>query len=100
MDAKTKAIVSHIPLIGWVIAFVLNNKQKEDLASFYIRQNLGLMLASLVVKLIPFPFVVINDLLLLPIFVLWLMSLISSIQGTKTPSPFVGGLFQEWFKTL
>jgi len=39
MDGKTTAIVSHITLIGWIIAFVTNNDKKDPLASFYIRQN-------------------------------------------------------------
>jgi hypothetical protein len=42
MDAKTKAIVSHLFVIGWIIALILNSSKKEELASYYIRQNLGI----------------------------------------------------------
>jgi hypothetical protein len=31
MDAKTKAIIAHIPYIGWIIALVINMSQKEFL---------------------------------------------------------------------
>lgn len=46
MDAKTKAIVAHLTPIGWIIALVINMGQKEEMASYYIRQTLGLYLAS------------------------------------------------------
>ena len=44
MDGKTKAIVAHITLIGWIIALVLNSQQKDEYASFYIRQMLELII--------------------------------------------------------
>jgi uncharacterized membrane protein len=34
------------------------------------------------------------------LFVFWLMSLIWSITDVMKPVPFVGGMFQDWFKSL
>lgn len=42
MDGKTKAIVAHITWIGWIIALILNSSEKDEIASFFIRQLLGL----------------------------------------------------------
>ena len=43
MDDKTKSIVAHLTLIGWVIALILNQQDKGPNTSYYLRQNLGLM---------------------------------------------------------
>ena len=44
MDAKMKAIISHLFGIGWIIALILNMNNKEEYASYYIRQNLGIII--------------------------------------------------------
>ena len=56
MDAKTKAIVSHLFVIGWIIALIVNSNKKEELASYYIRQNLGFIIVWLgltILRVIP-----------------------------------------------
>jgi hypothetical protein len=103
MDAKTKAIVSHIFFIGWVIALVINMNQKEEYASYYIRQNLGLMIVGFVLsvfQIIPFLGWIIAWIGYILIFVFWLMSLIWSITDVMKPVPVLGDKFQEWFKSL
>lgn len=96
MDGKTTAIIAHITLIGWIIAIVINSNNKNEFASYYIRQLLGLFLAGLILGWIP----IIGWLLSIGIFVLWLISLIGAIQGEKKEAPLVGHYFQEWFKSL
>jgi uncharacterized membrane protein len=96
MDGKTKAIVAHIYWIGWIIALVLNSSEKDEFASFYIRQLLGLFLLSLILMFIP----IIGWILNIVVFVFWILSLIGSIQGEKKETPVVGKYFQEWFKSL
>lgn len=96
MDGKTNAIISHLFLIGWVIALVINSNEKDEFASYYIRQNLGLMIAGAILVLIP----VVGWILSIAIFVFWIMSLIGAAQGEKKETPIVGKYFQDWFKTL
>lgn len=43
-ESKTVAIISHITIIGWIIAVVMNSNKKTEFASFYIRQTLLLNL--------------------------------------------------------
>ena len=92
MDGKTKAIVAHITLIGWSIALVLNRQEKDEFASYYIRQLLGLYLLGLILSLIP----LIGWVLSIVVFVLWIMSLIGSIQGVKKVSSIVCKYFEDW----
>jgi len=96
MDGKTKAIVAHLTWIGWIIALVLNSNEKDEFASFYIRQNLGLMLAGTILTFIP----VVGWILAIVVFVFWIISLIASIQGEKKETPYLGAYFQDWFKML
>ncbi len=96
MDGKTKAIVAHITLIGWVIALVLNNGEKDEFASYYIRQTLGIMLLGIILCIIP----VLNIVGGILAFVLWLLSLLGAINGEKKETPVVGKYFQDWFKSL
>ena len=102
MDAKTKAIVSHIFFIGWIIALVLNMNNKEEYASYYIRQNLGFIICWIAVSIfmgIP----VVNFIAWIGYFIIgifWLMSLIWSITDVMKPVPFLGDKFQEWFKSF
>ncbi|NOR73815.1 MAG: hypothetical protein GQ525_01515 [Draconibacterium sp.] len=102
MDGKTKAIVAHIFWIGWIISLVVNMKDKDEIASFYIRQLLGIYLFSLVVTILA-SFVnmpMLSTLGGIVTLVFWVLSLISAIQGEKKEVPVVGNYFQEWFKTM
>lgn len=95
-DGKNIALIAHLTLIGWIIALVMNNTTKSEFGSFYIRQVLGLGLCILVLSFIPF----LKWILGLGIFVLWVMSLISALNGEKKLTPILGAHFQEWFKSL
>jgi uncharacterized membrane protein len=95
MDGKTKAIVAHLTLIGWIIALVLNSQEKDEFASFYIRQMLGLLILSFV-TIIP----KIGLFLWLAVAVLWVISLIGAASGEKKLVPLLGEQFQDWFKGI
>ncbi|MFV0590032.1 MAG: hypothetical protein ACK5M7_01490 [Draconibacterium sp.] len=96
MDGKTKAIVAHITWIGWVIALVVNSSEKDEIASFYIRQLLGLYLFSIVISFIP----IVNIFGWILTLIFWIISLIGAINGEQKLIPLVGKLFQDWFKGL
>ena len=98
MDPKTRGIVAYITLIGWIVAIVTNNP-KDEVASFHIRQMLGIMcfaMASLFLSWIP----LLGLLVSLAAFVLWLIGFIGALSGEQKEVPFLGEYFQKWFKTL
>ena len=102
MDDKTKSIVAHLTIIGWVIALVLNQQEKGPNTSFYLRQMLGLtivaILGSLVFTFIPVP--LLSTAWSILMLILWVISLISAVGGTQKPLPVVGEMFQQWFKGI
>lgn len=100
MNGKTIAIVSHLTLIGWIIAFVVNRDKKDPLASFYNRQVLGIFILGLAFSILS---TIIGKIALigsLAVFVLWIISIINAAGEKMAPLPVVGPLFQDWFKSL
>lgn len=106
-DAKTIAIIAHITFIGLIIAFVMNGRDKSKLASFYIRQMLGFFILgialsvvmTIIFKIIPF-LSFISIFVWIGLLILWIMSLISSINEEEKEMPLVGSYFQDWFKSI
>lgn len=95
-DGKTIAIIAHMTIIGWIIALIMNNNNKNAYASFYIRQSLGIMLGIIIFSFVP----VIGWFVNIGFFVLWVISLIGSLSGELKHIPFLGNQFQEWFNSL
>ena len=95
-SGKNVAIIAHITIIGWVVALIMNNQNRTEIGSFYIRQVLGIGLLGLVVSWIP----LINIIGWIFVVILWIMSLMSAINGTQKPIFLLGTQFQEWFKSL
>ena len=97
-ESKTRAIIAHITLIGWVIALVQNNNNKSEFASFYIRQMLGLLILSLAGSVLAIIFI--GFLLHIAALVFWIMSIVAVTKKEMTPTPIVGKYFQDWFKSM
>lgn len=95
MDGKTKAIVAHIFLIGWIISFVINMGEKDEIASFYLRQTLVLHLVIILGWIPGF-----GNILAVAAFVFLVISLLSAVQNDKKEIPWIGKYFQEWFKAF
>lgn len=95
-QGKLKAIIAHFTFIGWIVAVIMNSNRKDDYASFYIRQMLGLLLLLVVGSIIP----IVKYFIGVVIFVAWILSLISAISDKKVVTPVVGHYFQDWFSGL
>ena len=95
MDGRTKAIVAHIFLVGWIIAYLINMNDRDEFTNYYLRQTLLLHLV-LAVGWIP----VFGNILALAAFVFLIISVLSAIQNEQKELPFVGKYFQEWFQAL
>lgn len=100
---KVIGIVSYITVIGLIVAFILNQNDRDPFPSFHIRQSLGIFITGVgvsflsIVPLIGWVLAVIGSLLVL---VMWLMGLISAIGGEMKPVPVLGDKFEEWFQTI
>ena len=100
-EDKTAAIISYFWWVGLLIAFIMNNNRKSHLTSFHIRQSIGLSLISFVLGIFSrYGIELFANILFLGLFVLWVIGLLSAIKGEAKPIPFVGDLFQDWFKSI
>lgn len=101
-EGKTIAIISYITFIGTIIAFVMNNDKHNSFAAFHIRQMIGLSIFSLANTFIigRYASYSVTGLVGLALFVLWIIGFIGAIQGEEKRVPFVGDLFQDWFKNI
>ena len=110
MDGKTIAIISYLTLIGWIIAFVMYSSNKSQLAIYHIRQSLALFIlgvicyiVQLIFLFIPFIGWLISILMILVyigIFILWILGLISAINGEEKHVPVIGAKAQEILKGI
>ncbi len=98
---KTTAIIAYLALIGWIIAFILNNKDKNALASYHIRQSLGIILMYVAVSiLIRLTGIEILWLLYLGVLILVIIGIMNASNEEEKPLPIFGEYFQDWFKGL
>lgn len=92
-DDKTTAIVAYLTNIGFLIAIMMHGKKKTAFGAYHLRQMAGLCLCSIGCA-IPF----LGWFIVLPfLFVMWIMALISAINGQTKPVPVIGEMIQKWF---
>ena len=101
-NPKVISIISYLAIVGWLLAYILND-QKSPLASFHLRQSLGIYLVFLVSSmLIWFP--IIGWLMGVIGFVLgislWILGIMSAFREETDEVPILGNKFQEWFAGL
>lgn len=93
---KNVAIIAHITIIGYIIALIMHSNNKSEIGAFYLRQLLGLWVATMILGFIP-----IIGCFALPVGILFvILSLIPAINGEMKPVFGVGELFQDWFKGI
>lgn len=101
-NGKTVAIISYIFLIGWIIALIMNNNNRTALASYHVRQALGIMCVGAVLVILSgfLGFGFLSRIIQLLALAFWIIGLISAVQGEMKPVPLLGEKFQEWFKGI
>lgn len=102
-EGKTMAMVAYITIFGLIIAFIINNDKKNPFTAFHIRQSLGLGLLGVslsIASYIPFLGWLISMVGSLLLIALWVMGLISAVNGERKPVPVIGEKFQEWLKSI
>lgn len=109
MDAKTISWVSYLTIIGWIIAFVQygNTNPKSSLATFHLRQSFGIVVTSfalyfgLMILSFAVPFLsLLFTVVWLVVLVLWILGLISALNGEEKPVPVLGPMYQQWFQFI
>ena len=111
-EDRTAAILSYITILGFIVAIVIHSGKKTAIGAFHLRQVLGFIIigvavgAAAAVSAVMMAFIpVIGPILAFMVWAglwlgglaLWLIGLISAIQGKQTPVPLIGPAIQKWF---
>jgi uncharacterized membrane protein len=106
-EDTTVALLSYITIIGFVIAIVMHSSKKTALGAYHLRQTLGLIITAfvswipcIIISMIPVVNLImflLGPAIMIGLFVLWVMGLISAINGQQKPLPVVGEHYQKWF---
>jgi len=109
---KTVAILSYITLIGFIIAIVMHNdeRNKSELGAFHLRQAIGLFCTAIAMSIAQVIFLVIPiigwlisgalSLCMIALFIFWILGLVSAINQEKKEVPIIGGFIQDLFKGI
>ncbi|KAA1246144.1 hypothetical protein [Aquimarina sp. RZ0] len=101
-QGKTTAIVAYITIIGTIIAFFMNQDNKNTFANFHIRQALGIHIAFYLLGALVsmFDSWLISSAFYIFIFVLFAFGLITATKEEEKPVPILGTYFQQWFNFI
>jgi len=89
--ATLVAVISYFTLIGWVVGMVIYDKHQSSLASFHLRQSLGLIITGAILSLIPLVGWILN----LGVLIAWAMGLYYAIKGQENTIPLLGNFYQQ-----
>jgi uncharacterized membrane protein len=101
-QGKTAAIISYILIVGPLIAISINSEDKNEYASFHIRQGLGLTLTFITLGLTisHFESIMVAAPMWIFISVLTIYGIFTAARGETKPLPLLGNFFQKWLKFL
>lgn len=101
-EGKGAAIISYILIVGVLISLSMNSENKNQYASFHIRQGLGLTLTFIVlgVSISSFESIFVAAPMWIFVSVLTIYGIFTAARGETTPLPLLGKLFQKVFKSI
>ena len=90
-ESKGWAFVGTLPIIGFILVWLINKKDKY--AMFYGKQGLALGIVQIVISIaltilvITIPLIPIWHIV---VFILWIISVFNALSGRMKPTPLVG----------
>lgn len=101
-DGKILALVAHFPVLGTVIAWIINLSKKNEFISFYVRQMIGYQILTFLAEGIIASIFggFIAWILGVALFIFWVLSIFGAFTGELKLMPIVGAYFQKIFRSL
>ncbi len=96
MENKSRlwSIVSYITWVGWIVAFLLHDKQ-DSLSHHHVNQSLLINIietVGLALTRLGGVFAFAGYLIQIGAFVLWVMGIVRAIRQSEEPLPVIGGI--------
>jgi len=98
-QGKNAAIVAYLTIIGTIIAFYMNQENKNKFTNFHIRQGFGINISFYLMGafVTMFDSWIISSAFYIFILVLWSYGLITALREEQKATPILGPYFQKWF---
>ena len=90
--ATLVSVISYFTLIGWVVAIVIYDNHQSSLASFHLRQSLGLIITGSLLSFVP----LVGWLLSIAVIFAWFIGIYAAIKGKEIKVPVLGNVYQEY----
>lgn len=97
---KTISVLAYIPIIGWIIALILNSDKpagEKVYNAFHLRQGLGLSIASILYSFVKEIFIWIyfigplaHKIIVIAFIGLVIFGILNAIKGRETKLPIIG----------
>ena len=101
IPGKKKAIITYLTFVGFLIAASMNSNQKDNFATWHIKNMFGIMVIWIVSWAIQFNInLLVGDVLQIVSVLMLLYSLVMAILNKKQSIPLLSEKFQEWFTFL
>lgn len=98
---KSTALIAYAPFVGFLIAFFINQDEKNEFATWHIKNMFGLFILFLVSLIIQSQVnITAGDIMWLVCFLLWLYCGAMAYYNKEKGIPFLSEQFQKWFKFL
>ena len=98
MDKKTQSIVAYITLIGFIIALLQYNKEKDPAVRFHLKQSLGVMIlgvllsVAITIVVMVVPALGFLSFVNLAVLLLWILGIINASNNAQKQLPVIGAL--------
>ena len=100
-EGKTLAIVSYLTFVGLIIAIIMNLEKKNPFTTFHVRQMLGLVIMLIFSNLVEkYVNSWLGTVFWIITFVSWIYSIYTASKGKTDAIPYLGNMFQDWFKNI
>jgi uncharacterized membrane protein len=101
LPGKTKAILAYSTFVGFLIAASINANEKDDFATWHIKNMFGIILLWIVSLVTQFNInLLAGDILQITSILCLIYSLVMAIQNKKQGVPILSEKFQQWFTFL
>lgn len=97
----TIAIIAYITPFGLIAAYFLNHREKHVFAAYHIKNMFGIICLFYTGMLLgKMGLEVVHEIMFTIAVLIWIVSFIRMLLKQEAGVPYIGPLFQKWFKFL
>lgn len=106
MNNKTRAVLSYITPVGWLIAYFSGKENADALLRYHLKQSLGMALISIILNIALYvvasfiPALSFLGITGLAIIIFWILGMINAANEALKPVPVFGKSFEQKFSFI